>query len=765
MGGFALEATMNGTMQQNPEDLWRLLTPLINQIEERAKRFALEVDTLRKRLREEIAKQQKEYKEANSFEKLMEEKLNEAFSLFFHDCLRKPKDRTRIVENYLTMNREKDFEKKLQSLNEFLTVYQYPLDPDHMLSLLKESSLFDKLVEKEFKKYQKYYEEDILEEYLSDTFLVSLIDAYAILHDIKKKEKEEEEEEEQQTTIIEQEMSSSIVGDYLREIGKYKLLNREEEQALFHKILEGNLEARNLFIQSNLRLVVTVAKRYVGRGLSFMDLIQEGNLGLMKAVERFDPTKGFKFSTYAITWIRQSITRAIADKGRNVRLPVHVVEKIGEFRKTWQKLEGKLGREPNLSEVANEMHISLKQAKKLYSSQQDTISINSFVGDDEDTELEHFIPSDKDSPEDVAVGNSLPEELQKYLDSCLTLREKQVLTLRYGLEDNVTRTLEEVSKYFNVTRERIRQIESKALRKLRSKKKVDDFAIYTDNPKQSLQNVKEYRAAYRNSEGSNKAFLKEAGVTQSKRARKKEKENMARLKSIYQYFSDYTKEQVDEMLTRLSPEDRELVRLRYGDDLEHPVSSKMTKEEQTRFYTSLVPKMKRILQEITGKRPPSKRRTTRKISSVENVVAQAETPTPATPVSPVPPTEEQKVPVDSPKPIQKQETTGTIVKEDCEKMLELLRTPSFEKMLGKLSVKEAIIISLRLGYVDGKYFEIEAISSFLGIPEEEIRETLKKVLLLYKDNMDIFLDQMIAIATETMVPNASAKQMIKKIEE
>ena len=194
---------MNGTMQQNPEDLWRLLTPLINQIEERAKRFALEVDTLRKRLREEIAKQQKEYKEANSFEKLMEEKLNETFSL---------------------MNREKDFEKKLQSLNEFLTVYQYPLDPDHMLSLLKESSLFDKLVEKEFKKYQKYYEEDILEEYLSDTFLVSLIDAYAILHDIKKKEKEEEEEEEQQTTIIEQEMSSSIVGDYLREIGKYKLL-------------------------------------------------------------------------------------------------------------------------------------------------------------------------------------------------------------------------------------------------------------------------------------------------------------------------------------------------------------------------------------------------------------------------------------------------------------------------------------------------------------------------------------------------------------
>ena len=254
---------------------------------------------------------------------------------------------------------------------------------------------------------------------------------------------------------------------YLREIGRIPLLNFEEELELAEKVLEGNEEAKQKLAESNLRLVVSIAKKYVGRGMLFLDLIQEGNMGLIKAVEKFDYKKGYKFSTYATWWIRQAITRAIADQARTIRIPVHMVETINKLIRTSRHLLQMLGREPTPEEIAQEMEISVEKVMEIQKIAQDPVSLETPIGEEDDSHLGDFIPDDESpAPHDSAAYTLLKEQLEEVM-STLTPREAKVLKLRFGLEDGKARTLEEVGKEFQVTRERIRQIEAKALRKLR----------------------------------------------------------------------------------------------------------------------------------------------------------------------------------------------------------------------------------------------------------------------------------------------------------
>ena len=265
---------------------------------------------------------------------------------------------------------------------------------------------------------------------------------------------------------------------YLREIGKIELLSFDEELELAKRILKGDEEAKQKLAESNLRLVVSIAKKYVGRGLLFLDLIQEGNMGLIKAVEKFDYTKGYKFSTYATWWIRQAITRAIADQARTIRIPVHMVETINRLIRTSRLLLQRLGREPSPDEIAEEMDLPVEKVMEIQKIAQDPVSLETPIGEEDDSHLGDFIQDeDSPAPQDSASFTLMKEQLDEVMNT-LTPREAKVLKLRFGLEDGRTRTLEEVGKEFEVTRERIRQIEAKALRKLRHpsrSKKLRDY--------------------------------------------------------------------------------------------------------------------------------------------------------------------------------------------------------------------------------------------------------------------------------------------------
>ena len=310
-------------------------------------------------------------------------------------------------------------------------------------------------------------------------------DAATILDDIDMPEIEELNEIEE---VTEEEMSDVKVDDsystddpvrmFLKEIGKVPLLTAEEEVELAIRMSQGDEEAKRHMTEANLRLVVSIAKRHVGRGMLFLDLIQEGNLGLIKAVEKFDYTKGYKFSTYATWWIRQAITRAIADQARTIRIPVHMVETINKVIRVSRQLLQELGHDPSAEEIAAEMGMPVEKVREILKIAQEPVSLETPIGEEEDSHLGDFIPDeDASEPSEAASFSLLKEQLMEVLDT-LTPREKKVLELRFGIVDGRTRTLEEVGKEFNVTRERIRQIEAKALRKLRHpsrSKKLRDF--------------------------------------------------------------------------------------------------------------------------------------------------------------------------------------------------------------------------------------------------------------------------------------------------
>lgn len=268
---------------------------------------------------------------------------------------------------------------------------------------------------------------------------------------------------------------------YLKEIGRVPLLSSEEEIDLAIRIANGDVQAKQRLSEANLRLVVSIAKRYLGRGMQFLDLIQEGNLGLIKAVDKFDYTKGFKFSTYATWWIRQAITRAIADQARTIRIPVHMVEAINKVKKVQSQLLHQNGHEPTPDEIADELDLPVDKVREIMRVAQEPVSLETPIGEEEDSHLGDFIPDDgAPAPADAASHTMLREQLSDVL-STLTPREEKVLRLRFGLEDGRSRTLEEVGKEFNVTRERIRQIEAKALRKLRHpsrSRKLKDYLDY-----------------------------------------------------------------------------------------------------------------------------------------------------------------------------------------------------------------------------------------------------------------------------------------------
>ncbi len=319
---------------------------------------------------------------------------------------------------------------------------------------------------------------ETIDDALADILSEDIVPDVSELEEIEELAEISEEEIANTDALAETFSIDDPVRMYLKEIGKVDLLTPEEEVQLATRMAEGDEEAGKRMAEANLRLVVSIAKRYVGRGMLFLDLIQEGNLGLIKAVEKFDHTKGYKFSTYATWWIRQAITRSIADQARTIRIPVHMVETINKVIRVSRQLLQELGHDPTPEEVAAEMNLPVEKIRDILKIAQEPVSLETPIGEEEDSHLGDFIPDeDASEPAEAAAFTFLREQLMNVLGT-LTPREEKVLRLRFGIEDGRTRTLEEVGKEFNVTRERIRQIEAKALRKLRHpsrSKKLKDF--------------------------------------------------------------------------------------------------------------------------------------------------------------------------------------------------------------------------------------------------------------------------------------------------
>ena len=346
-----------------------------------------------------------------------------------------------------------------QEINDFFK--DFPLDPEHM------DKVFD---------YLEANGVDVLR--IQDNDMDDLI--ISDDDDINLSEEDEVDMENIDLSVPEGVSIEDPVRMYLKEIGKVPLLSAEEEIELAKRMENGDERAKKRLAEANLRLVVSIAKRYVGRGMLFLDLIQEGNLGLIKAVEKFDYRKGYKFSTYATWWIRQAITRAIADQARTIRIPVHMVETINKLIRVSRQLLQELGREPQPEEIAKEMNMSVDRVREILKISQEPVSLETPIGEEEDSHLGDFIQDDNvPVPADAAAFTLLKEQLVEVLGT-LTEREQKVLRLRFGLDDERARTLEEVGKEFNVTRERIRQIEAKALRKLRHPSRSRKLKDYLD---------------------------------------------------------------------------------------------------------------------------------------------------------------------------------------------------------------------------------------------------------------------------------------------
>ncbi len=341
------------------------------------------------------------------------------------------------------------------------------LDSEEILEAIEANSLSDEEAEKVYQK---------LEELGIEVTVADFVDDMPDFENFDGEEEEFDPVEDVESLISGDAMPiEDHVKMYLKDIGKVKLLSSEEEVELAKRIVEGDVEARNTLVEANLRLVVSIAKKYIGRGMGFLDLIQEGNSGLIKAVEKFDYTKGYKFSTYATWWIRQAITRALADQSRTIRIPVHMVETMHRIQRCARQLLQENGREASTEEIAELSGLPAEKVREIMQMAQEPISIDSPVGEDEESSIGEFI-ADEASPEpDEIVGKTMLKEQISDVLKTLTDREENVIRMRFGLDDGVPRTLEEVGKEFNITRERIRQIEAKALRKLRHPTRISKF--------------------------------------------------------------------------------------------------------------------------------------------------------------------------------------------------------------------------------------------------------------------------------------------------
>ena len=687
----------------NTKEIIKSLTVEIDKIYSSISYIGMNKKAFYELVQKEITKSKKDYSGNIDYIEYIKNKIQQELIKQIIKMLSDTDAAVQIINNYTNLYLSDDITysnaiKNLYKLDKLFETYNYIPSPDVLLKLLDSNQIIFSSVTIIFNKYKNVIISGNLEKVFDTTTIIQLVEAYCIMNDIEIKEEPENKEEADNDY-----MTVDDVKIYLQEISKIPLLTPEEEKYLAQRISQGDMTAREKFIESNLRLVVKIAKKYVDRGLAFLDLIQEGNTGLIIAADRFDVKRNTKFSTYATSWIRQAITRAITDKGRNIRIPSRLYYKIGKYRKIEGILENELHRKPTTKEIAKRMCITESQAENIVAWQNDTLSMNYTPTDDEDNKLEEIISSQDDGPETIAFTNDMQKEVRQILDECssLTPNERTVIIKRFGLENNISLTLEETGKIIGVSRERTRQIEEKALTKLRSFSKTRRLATYIKYSDKSLEVLND--SPKKDSSKSSKTS-KSNSINSSTR----------KLPTIYDYFKYNTKEQLNSVISQLPIEEQHLVRLRFGNDLNNPSVSELNGEDKIRFYQIVVPRMKRML-----------------IEEDEKILA-------SNPVEEFqPPLSKLLVTEGYNQLIVKDQYNEEITDQDYNKVLVLLKTPEFIKLTRIINIQQTIIIILKLGYIDNKHFSNKVIANFLKIDEEQVEYNIQRsinVLRVYYEN-------------------------------
>ena len=619
------------------------------------------------------------------------------------------------------------------------------------------------------------------------------IETYCIHNKIEMGDEIEDLDEDnlEETSSEEDSATLTLFGQYNKEISKTRLLTKEEEIDYFKRLSNGEVEVKNDILKANLRLVVPIAKKYIGNNVDFMDLIQEGNIGLMTAINKFDYTKGYKFSTYATHWIKQAIGRYVGDHSRTIRLPIHINEKLYKVRKIQRQILEKTGKEATINELSKQTGFSISKVKELLDLKECT-SLDKKINDEEEKTLIDFVFSEDEEPEEVAVNKMLKKYVKDILNE-LEEKERNIIILRFGLNGDAPQSLRQVGNVFHMTGERIRQIQLKALEKIWIKSKEKHLFEYIDIENSEINN--------------NKILSKKPKCI------------------YYKWFKEYAKEEVDKAIEKLPKKDLEILHKRYGDDLENPSLNEITKKEMTRFYTTL---RKHIGELLESSKTPSDDSQIEEIGVANNQDSTSkpkciyykwfneynkeevdkaignlpekdleilhkrygddlENPTPQKLTANETAKFHQSIRKniasllldgnnkDSNNEVVKEEyhqntnnqeasleqkesveVKNYITEEDIANTLKIFEKEEFIELTKELPMKDSIIISLKLGYVDGKQFTTSAISSFFNITEQEVIDATRSGLELFKSKFNEIVDQSI-VTKSTNVENNKQK--------
>ena len=691
-----------GYTNMTDDEVFSSLLPTIKNIYKAFKYTGISFDDYSDIVLDEISEMDGKVEET-VFKNKLKKRMNNEVSKMLTDS----DTASRIISSYLDVKVPKvdSYEsamKAFKKLDSFFSKYDFFMGRELLIDLLSNNEKFSSMTSYILKEKEKDIALGKSEDIFDSDFLIYTVKTYFELHGMPIKEREEE------IDMIGFDSSSDldIVSLYINELNA-PLLSEDEEKALLVKIKQGDMEAREKFIESNLRLVVSVAKKFLGRGVPFLDLVQEGNLGLMKAIDKFDLSYDVRFSTYAVYRIKMFVSKAIADQSRNIRVPISRQDELYSYMTKIDNLEKKFGMNLSVDEISMMLGKSVDKIRELESLKNDTVSINALVGKDNDTELGEFL-STSESIEDEVIDSFLPEQIMELLKkSKLSEREKDVLLSRFGIGRSHVWQLKELSKKYGVSKAWIGQVELNALEKLRRLKSIEQFSVYMDNPDLALRNLEEFRKK------------------PEKRERRKTGKRGSLLKSIYEYFDDFSREDVDSVLDDLNEFDKNLVFLRYGEDLDNPVSTTLFGEEETKkFYGALVPRMRKKLYALQEEaKPNNKNNIKQDVFLTESLVTE-------------------------------------LNRDEYTKLIQILKKPDVIGVMTGLSMKEKIIVSLRLGYVDGKHFSVDAISDFLGLSNHDIIKTSVEFMTKHSDKVDSILNKAMDFAFDSDT-SSSSKILIK----